>query len=97
VPSIVTATSLPVPVSFRARLVSFLAILVVARSPLMVPDVVMLPVAASIDNAPTVRPFFTTKLLFAIVPYLPSSKWGRSYSPPLILLYYDVMLGSSYC
>ena len=35
----------------------------------MVPLVIRLPVAASIVNGPTVRPFCTIKLLFAIVPY----------------------------
>ena len=87
-PSIVIATSLPEPVSVSAILVSFLAILVVLRLPLMVPVVVTLPVAASISNAPTVRPFFTTKLLFAIVhsPYLRHCVTGH-YAQSLFLNY----------
>jgi hypothetical protein len=35
------------------------------------PVVVNVPLAASIVNGPTVSPLCTTKLLFAIVPYLP--------------------------
>ena len=71
VPSTVTTKVLLDPESLIARLVSFCAIVLVFTSPVMVPVVVMLPFDASIVNAPTVKPFLTTKLLFAIVPYLP--------------------------
>ena len=38
---------------------------------IIAPVVVNVPLAASIVNGPTVSPLCTTKLLFAIVPYLP--------------------------
>jgi hypothetical protein len=35
---------------------------------------IILPVAASTDNGPTVKPLCTTKLLFAMVPYSPMNE-----------------------
>jgi hypothetical protein len=45
----------------------------------IVPLVEILPVDASIESGPTVRPFCTVKFVFAIVPYLPAGYYTGIY------------------